>query len=121
MEFLTTEALRNTRYLQQPPWATAKIGRGRPVSRITFPGGGPGTVWLPRRIHLGQVRPVRPPAETVDILTAVRTLYGAYVGVEPLVTFLGSHPVVTLSMLMLAILAGGAVGGYIGAGLRTTK
>lgn len=106
---------------RQPIWATAKISRSKPVSRISFPSG-PGSRWMPRGIRLGLGQaPVRTPAESVDILTAVRTLYGAYVNVEPLVSFLGNHPMMTLSMLMLAILAGGAVGGYIGAGLKTAK
>jgi hypothetical protein len=59
--------------------------------------------------------------QPVDILAVVRDLHRGYSNVEPLTDFVGAHPWTTFALFFIAILAGGAAGGYIGAGLRTKK
>jgi len=38
--------------------------------------------------------------------------------VKPFLEFVGNYPMVAFSLLMMAIVGGGALGGYIGAGMR---
>lgn len=56
--------------------------------------------------------------EDVDLVTAVKSIYGTVTDVKPLLEFIGNNPILTVSMLMTVILVGSAVGGYIGAGAR---
>lgn len=56
-----------------------------------------------------------------DIVTLLQEFYKSYRGVAPTIEFLGSHPWLALTLLAGAMIAGGAVGGYIGAGYRTGK
>lgn len=66
----------------------------------------------PRLSALGQEAPV-------DILGVVRELHEGYQNISPITNFIGAHPFLAISSILLSILAGGAVGGYIGAGMRT--
>lgn len=78
-------------------------------------------IYLRQPTFLAGLGQVKPPAEKVDLLTAIRSVYGGFLNVEPLLDFIGKHPVLTFSLAMGMILLGGAVGGYIGAGARTAK
>jgi hypothetical protein len=68
---------------------------------------------------LGAVEPSPDPA-TVDVVTAVREIYGVTVTLKPLLGVVGDHPVGFIAMLLLAIGGGAALGGYIGSGIKTT-
>jgi hypothetical protein len=57
-------------------------------------------------------------SDEANLLDMVKESYNTLKSVKPLVSFLGEHPIVTLSILMLAILGGAALGAYIGAGFR---
>lgn len=63
---------------------------------------------------LGQFQP----GGEADYMGALRSISDMYESMKPLIDYLGSHPWATIGMLLTAIVAGGAVGGYIGAGLR---
>ncbi len=56
--------------------------------------------------------------EPVDILSVVKDLHRGYTNVEPLTDFIGEHPWLTFTLFFLSVIAGGAAGGYIGAGLK---
>ena len=62
-----------------------------------------------------------PAVEDVDIITAVRAIYGGYLDAEPFIDFAGNHPILLTTLLLGAIILGGSIGGYIGAGFRTVK
>ena len=56
--------------------------------------------------------------EYIDVMAVVRDIHRGYKNVEPLTDFIGNHPWLSVSLAMIMILAGGAAGGFIGAGLR---
>lgn len=58
--------------------------------------------------------------EDVNLMDAVRTIYGGYKNVEPIVEFVGNYPMLSISMAMLAVGIGAAVGAYLGAGVKAT-
>jgi hypothetical protein len=62
-----------------------------------------------------------PPAESVDLLTAVRAIYKDIVAIEPILQVVGRNPVLTLTLGMLAILGGSALGAYIGGSVKGLK
>jgi len=59
--------------------------------------------------------------QQLDLLTMLDDVRDSFTNIKPTIDFLGSHPMLTLTLLMTAIIAGGAVGGYIGAGYKTGK
>ena len=62
---------------------------------------------------------VQDPA-TVDVVTAVREIYGITTSLKPVLGIVGDHPVGFIALLLLAIGGGAALGGYIGSGIKTT-
>lgn len=56
-----------------------------------------------------------------DYLTSIKSLADMYESLKPLIDFLGEHPWVTVGLVMSAIISGGAIGGYIGAGVRAER
>ncbi len=56
-----------------------------------------------------------------DILGAARSISQMYESMKPMIDFIGGHPWKALAILTFGIIAGGAVGGYIGAGLRVEQ
>ena len=93
-------------------------GRGLAVGR----GRGPIGIPVGRKIlvQLGQEKE-RPSPEEIDIVSAVKAMYGGYLDAEPFIEFAGNHPVLLTTLLIGAVILGGSIGGYIGAGLRTVK
>ena len=59
-------------------------------------------------------------AGSLDLIGMMRDMHEGYLDVAPAIDFFGNHPITTLMLVMGAIIAGGAAGGYIGAGLRST-
>ena len=63
---------------------------------------------------LGQEKPL-------DLIGMMRDMHEGYLDLAPTIDFWGNHPVMSLTLLMAAIIVGGAVGGYIGAGYKAEK
>ena len=113
MEYLTIEGL--ARASRRPSvgiihkeWPLIPAGEtftwsGKELQRAMFSG-------------LGQVKDETP----VGIVAQIQALFEGYKSLKPFVDFLGDHPVLAFSLLMVSVIAGGAIGGYIGAGLRTS-
>lgn len=57
-----------------------------------------------------------PSPETVDVVTAVREMYGIALDVKPLAEFVGAHPVGAVAILMMVIGAWAGLASFIGAG-----
>lgn len=57
-----------------------------------------------------------PDKESVDLLTAVREIYGTTKEVKPLAEFIGAHPVGTIAILMMVIGIWAGIASFIGAG-----
>ena len=55
------------------------------------------------------------PAESVDMLTAVRSIYGSVMPAKPILDFVGTHPFATIATFMLSVGVGAYLGGFIGA------
>jgi len=84
--------------------------RPRPVGRRFI---GLGQVPRPvgrRFVGMGETEP--------GMVEQIRTIYQGVSSLDPLIKLVGEHPWVTITMAMIAIMAGSAVGGYIGAGAK---
>ena len=57
-----------------------------------------------------------PPPESVDLLTAVREIYGIAIEVKPLAEFVGAHPIMSVAAFMMVVGAWAGVAAYVGAG-----
>ena len=66
---------------------------------------------IPAMQGLGQAEPFDPMA----------WMRGTVKAVKPFADCLGAHPTLSLSLFMLAVIVGGAVGGYIGASAQEVK
>lgn len=65
--------------------------------------------WLTRKpAGMGELTLLEQVKETAETVKSIK----------PILEFVGNYPMLTLSLLMAAIVAGGAAGGYIGAGYR---
>jgi len=62
---------------------------------------------------LGATTPAEAP---FDIIAATKDMYGTVNSIKPFLEFVGNNPILTVSIFMLAIGIGSALGGYIGAG-----
>lgn len=56
-----------------------------------------------------------------DLMTMLRDTYGTVKSVQPLLEFLGNNPILATTLLLVAIGAGAAVGGYVGAGYKISE
>jgi len=56
----------------------------------------------------------------LDLVGMMKDMYSGYLDMAPTIDFFGNHPIMTLTLIMAAIVAGGAVGGYIGAGYKAS-
>lgn len=64
----------------------------------------------------GEMRRVPPTLGQGNIITQAQEVLAS---AKPAVDFVGRHPWLSLTLLVGAIIAGGAAGGYIGAGVRS--
>lgn len=56
-----------------------------------------------------------------DYLASIKSIGDMYSALKPLIDFLGAHPWITMSFFAMAIITGGAIGGYVGAGIRAEQ
>lgn len=60
-------------------------------------------------------------AEEAGLLEMVKETYGSIKSAKPFLDLIGEHPMLALTLLMVAIGIGAGVGGYIGAGYQLQK
>lgn len=98
----------------------SKKGKGRGVikrRRRTVSGLGGNTGFLiPEDLTIGGLGSDLPPPESVDLLTAVREIYGIAIDVKPLAEFVGAHPIMSVAAFMMVVGAWAGVAAYVGAG-----
>lgn len=66
--------------------------------------------WLAGLGNLGTTEP--------SFMDQIKDTADTIASVKPFLEFVGNYPMVAFSLVMMAIIGGGALGGYIGAGLR---
>lgn len=59
--------------------------------------------------------------EPFDLQKSIKDISATVTSIRPTAEFVGAHPYLTASLIFAAIIAGGAVGGYIGAGERAVR
>ncbi len=75
----------------------------------------PPPAWLPKSFSgLGETS-----SSSTSLLDQVKETADTIASIKPLLEFVGNYPMIAFSLVMLAIVAGGAAGGYIGAGYKT--
>lgn len=111
----------NHQFLTPSDLQAAPLGQvcTTPGMKIRSGGAGRGLARGLRGLGAATAAPAPDPA-TVDVVTAVREIYGVTVTLKPLLGVVGDHPVGFIAMLLLAIGGGAALGGYIGSGIKTT-
>ena len=60
-------------------------------------------------------------AEPFSLTQTMRDAAETIEAVKPIALFIGDHPVLATTILILTIIAGGAVGGYIGVGIAEER
>jgi hypothetical protein len=57
-------------------------------------------------------------ASETDLIGMMKETYATVKSASPFLEFIGNHPMLTFTIIILAIVLGGAAGGYIGAGYK---
>ncbi len=82
-----------------------------PVAAPQQPRGAP--AWLAGLGKIGGLGAAEP-----TLLDQFKATSDTIASVKPFLEFVGNYPMVAFSLVMMAIIGGGALGGYIGAGMR---
>lgn len=118
-QYLTPEDLINAGVIV-PGCATPGLKiRSRGAGRGLARGRGRGPMGVPAGTISGlgaEEKKELPEPEDVDLMTAIREIYGTTVSIKPLAEFVGAHPVGTVAFLMMAIGIWAGIASFIGAG-----